>query len=125
MIQKIKFPVSRDAVYNALIDSKKHSAFTGSSANISKTVGGKFSAYDGYCYGENLELIPGKLIVQTWRADNWEAGHFSEIRFEFKKVKDGTELKFVQTGIPIEEYEGIKKGWSEFYWEPMNFFFNK
>ncbi|MBI3232331.1 MAG: SRPBCC domain-containing protein, partial [Candidatus Doudnabacteria bacterium] len=59
------------------MDSKKHSAITGGAASISRKIGGKVSAYDGYISGKNVELVADKKIVQTWRASDWEDGHFS------------------------------------------------
>jgi uncharacterized protein YndB with AHSA1/START domain len=58
-------------VYDALMSSRHHAKFTGAPASISKKEGGSFSVFGDYATGNNLELIPGKKIVQTWRADNW------------------------------------------------------
>jgi hypothetical protein len=37
-------------------------------AEISREVGGAYSAYSGYITGQNLELLPDQKIVQSWRA---------------------------------------------------------
>ncbi len=66
--QSVTFKASPHAVYEALMDSKKHSAFTGGKASISRVVGGKYTAYDNYVNGKNIELVPDKKIVQSWRA---------------------------------------------------------
>jgi len=117
--QSVTFKASPKTIYEMLMDSRKHAAFTGSKAKISRKVGGKFTAYDDYISGTNLELVPNKKIVQSWRGNDWPEGHFSQATFAFKAVKGGTRLTFIQTGVPAEQYEGIKKGWIEFYWEPM------
>ncbi len=107
-------------IYEMLMDSKKHSKVTGATANISTKVGGKFSAWDGYCEGANLELKPGKKIVQTWRGSDWPEGHYSRTTYAFASAGRGkTKMTFTQSGIPESEFEGVKKGWIEFYWEPM------
>jgi hypothetical protein len=49
-----------------LMNSRKHSKFTGAKAIISHKVGGKFSAYGKYIQGINLELVPARRIVQAW-----------------------------------------------------------
>ena len=115
--------VSPKEVYDALMDSKKHSAFTGQKAVISKKQGGKYYAYDGYHGGVNLELIPGKKIVQSWHASNWPEGHFGKATFNFSKSKNGTKLSFVHSGIPDFDFKGITNGWKEYYWEPMKEYF--
>src|SRR3989338_6505060 len=94
--QKIIFKATPHEVYEALMDSKRHEKFTGAKASISRKVGGKVSAYDGWIEAENVELIPDKKIVQKWRGDDWPEGHFSVATFELKKIPQGTELAFTQ-----------------------------
>ncbi len=117
--EQVTFGASPDEVYEMLMDSKKHSAFTGGSAKISRKVGGRISAYDGYITGKNLKLIPGKLIEQEWAASDWEKGHTSIVKFELEGKGKKTLLKFTQGNVPPGQYEEIKGGWKEFYWEPM------
>ena len=117
--QSVTFKASSKTIYEMLMDSRKHAAFTGSKVRISRKVGGKFTAYDDYISGTNLEVVPNKKIVQSWRGSDWPKGHYSKATFGFKAVKGGTRLTFIQTGVPAEQNEGIKKGWIEFYWEPM------
>jgi len=117
--QKIIFKATPEDVYEALMDSKKHSKFTGSKAVISRRVGGKFTCYDGSLSGETIELVANKRIVQRWRSDDWPEGHYSTATFEMKKIKEGTELRFTQEDVPDDKYDGINQGWIDFYWEPM------
>lgn len=117
--QTVTFKAEPHEVYEALMDSKKHSRFTGDKAVISRDVGGKFSAFDGYCEGVNLELVPDEKIVQTWRASDWQAGHYSRVTFSLKKIQTGTRLTFTQTGVPAEHYDDISQGWRDYYWAPM------
>jgi activator of HSP90 ATPase len=117
--QTATIKATRHAVYEALMDSKQHGQFTGGAAKISRKVGGKFSVYDGYASGKNLKLIPDRKIVQTWRADDWPDGHYSQCTFELTPTKTGTKLTFTQTDVPVEFYKDIKQGWIDFYWKPM------
>lgn len=117
--QKISFKASAHDVYEALMDSKKHTVFTGGVAKISRKVGGEFSVYDGYAVGKNLELTPDKKIVQMWRASDWEKGHESKVVFGIESTKIGCKLTFVQTNVPAEHFSSIKQGWIDFYWVPM------
>jgi activator of HSP90 ATPase len=117
--QTITFKAPPHDVYEALMDSKKHSKFTGDKASISRKVGGKFSAFDGYSEGTNLELEPDNKIVQTWRASDWPEGHYSKVAFTFKEIPGGTRLSFVQTDIPEKQFNDISQGWRDYYWTPM------
>ena len=117
--QKVVVDMSAHEVYSMLMDSKKHSMLTGEDAKISKKVGGKFSAYSGYAEGENIELIPDKKIVQSWRASDWPKGHYSELTLTFSPAQKGTTIELVQKNVPDEQAESIKSGWTEFYWNKM------
>jgi activator of HSP90 ATPase len=117
--QTVILSASPHDVYEALMDSNKHAAFTGGRASISREAGGKFSTFDGYAEGVNLELAPDRKIVQTWRAEDWPEGHYSRITISLSAVKGGTRLNFYQTGVPVENFKDIFQGWQDYYWEPM------
>lgn len=117
--QTVKFKASAHSVYEALMDSKKHSKFTGGPAKISRKVGGKYSVYDGYAVGKNLELIPDEKIVQTWIASDWSKEQVSQVVFEIESSKSGCTLSFVHSNVPEEQFSSIKQGWIDFYWNPM------
>lgn len=117
--QTVNFKASPQAVYEMLMDSKKHSKFTESKAVINRKVGGKISAYNGYIDGKNIKLIPNKKIIQKWWCSDWPKGHYSIATFELKKTTNGTQLKFTQTDVPNEHYKSISSGWKEHYWNKM------
>jgi activator of HSP90 ATPase len=112
-------------VYDALMDSKKHSKFTGGKCTMSTKVGGKFTAYDGYIHGENLELARGKKIVQSWNSSDFPAGHFSKTTYNFSKTKTGTKISFTHSGVPDDQFKSVKQGWIDYYWTPMKKMFDK
>ncbi len=117
--QKVSFNASAHDVYEALMDSKKHAKFTGGPAKISRKIGGKFSVYDGYAAGKNLELMPDEKIVQTWRASDWDEEDISEISFTFTPTKTGCTVIFTQKNVPSKHLSAIKQGWIDYYWMPM------
>lgn len=125
--QTVHFTASPHQVYQAIMDSKLHSEFSGAEAVIGKKVGDAYSAYDGHIEGTILELIEDKLIRKTWIAfeDGWPEGHASEVTFKLTPREKGTELHFLHTGVPLKKVESISKGWEEFYWEPMQAMFSK
>jgi activator of HSP90 ATPase len=117
--QSISLKVSPHSIYEALMDSKKHSQFTGDEANMSQKVGGKFTAGSGYITGENIELVPAKKIVQWWRGSDWPENHYSKVNITLNKSNEGTSLEFTQSGVPEEHFEEISQGWYTYYWEPL------
>ena len=123
--QSVEFGAPPHEVYEALMDSEKHSAFTGDEAEISREVGGRFYAYNGYIEGTNVELQPDTKIVQRWRSDGWPEGHYSIVTFELKKTRGGTKLSFTQEGVPDDDYESRSEGWVDQYWDRMKDFLGK
>ena len=119
--QSVTFNASPHDVYEALMDSEKHSRFTGAKANISREVGGAFSAYDGALSGTIIELVPDAKIVQSWRGsdEGWVPGHYSTATFSLEAIGGGTQLTFVQTGVPEQSVEQISQGWQTYYWPKM------
>jgi activator of HSP90 ATPase len=108
--QTVAIKAGAHDVYEALMDSKKHAGFTGGEAVVSRKVGGKFTAYDGYAEGVNLELVPDKKIVQSWRASDWPEGHYSRATFAFQATAGGTKLTFTQTDVPEEFAADVSRG---------------
>ena len=86
--QSVTFSASPHEVYELLMDSKKHAAFSGEAASISRKVGGKIKAYGDYIEGKNLELEADKKIVQLWRASDWPKGQYSTVTFTFHTNKN-------------------------------------
>jgi activator of HSP90 ATPase len=123
--QTILFKASPHEVYEALMDSEKHAAFTGGKARISREVGGSLMAYDDYITGKNVALVPDQKIVQDWRAVDWPEGWFSRVTFEFTLIPEGTRLDFTHTDVPDGTEEEFARGWIENYWEPMKAFLEK
>jgi uncharacterized protein YndB with AHSA1/START domain len=125
--QTVTLSATPEEVYDALLDSKKHSEMTGSPAKISAKVGGKINAWDGYISGKNLELVKGKKIVQEWMTTEWPEGYPpSRLEITLSPARGGkTLLKMVQTNVPAEQAPNYEKGWYESYWEPMESYFKK
>ena len=119
--QSATFNELPEKIYDIIMDEKKHAAFTGSVTKMSTEPNGKFSVFDGYCNGYNIELVRGKRIVQAWRfeEDGWPDDHFSICTFELEKAGNKTKLRFLQTNVPEHKVESIKAGWKQYYWVAM------
>jgi activator of HSP90 ATPase len=112
-------PGTSHQVFEMLMDSKQHAAFTGEEASISRNIGGSFTTFGGWAQGKNVELVADKKIVQTWRADDWPADHFSTITIKLIQAPKGTKVLFAQIDVPANKAEDIAQGWREYYWVPM------
>src|SRR5215831_16007273 len=117
--QEIEFKTSPQHVYEALLNSKQFSAFTGAPAQIEGTAGGAFSCFGGMITGRNVELVPNQRIVQAWRAGNWPEGVYSIVRFELNAQGSSTKLTLDHTAFPDGAAEHLDGGWHKMYWEPL------
>ncbi len=117
--QGCMLPGSPRQAYELWMDSKQHAAVTGDAATISRTVGGKFATFGGWATGKNIELVPDKKIVQSWRGEDWPAGHYSTLTGQLLPATGGTKLLFSQTNVPASVAKSVAEGWRDYYWEPM------
>ncbi len=118
--QKVKFRLSPERIYDLLVDSKLHTALTGKKAVISKKVGGPFSIRAGHVTGINVDLVPGKRVVQAWRSKDFPVGIFSMAAFQLSRTKDGgTDLVLTHRGVPKELIPTVENDWRKFYWEKI------
>ncbi len=121
--QSVTLPARPAAVYSALMDEKKHSAFTGDAAKFDARAGGAFSCYGGYIGGVTVELVPDKLIVQAWRAQGWPKGFYSLVTFALSPHgRNKTRLRFTHVGVPARDFKSKSNGWRSHYWEPLKRF---
>ena len=126
LTQRVVIPASPEEVYEVLLDSEKHSAFTGSRATGRAKVGAQFTAWDGYISGKNLELEKGKRIVQEWKTTDWPEGYPpSRLEFILNAVNGKTELTMYQTDVPADQKDELKQGWTDYYWKPMKAYFKE
>jgi uncharacterized protein YndB with AHSA1/START domain len=122
--QEVTFSAPPAQVYQALMQAATHERFTGAPASIDAQVGGAWSAYGGKISGQNIELVEGVRIVQTWRAGNWPAGSHSLVKLELSPEGTGTKLTLDHDAISDEQVPHLDAGWEKMYWEPMRKFFS-
>lgn len=130
--QEVVFQASPKRVYEALTDAKQFNKVVmlsaamqsgmapgGKPPEVSREVGGAFSAFGGYVTGRHIELLPSERIVQAWRAASWGPGQYSIARFEFTEQGSGTKLVFDHAGFPQGQGAHLGEGWKANYWEPL------
>lgn len=112
-------PASPERIYDAWLDSKAHSAMTGAGAVVSDKPGEDFQAWDGYITGRNLELEPGRRILQTWRTVEFADDEpDSRLEITFQVVPDGTLVTIHHSDLPPHGMQ-YEQGWHESYFDPM------
>jgi uncharacterized protein YndB with AHSA1/START domain len=125
-IFQVDLPVSPERVYRAWMDSYEHSQFTGSPAKIDASVGGKYTAWDGYIIGETLVMTPFSRIVQTWRTDEFPPGSpYSRVELTLEPTCLGALVTLQHSGIPDGQGKQYLEGWEEHYFRPMRAYFDE
>ena len=124
--QEAFFPVAPERVYRLLTDSRKFAAATDRPATIGAAEGEPFSIFGGYIEGRQIELVPGRRIVQAWRGADWAPGIFSIVRFTLIREEAGTRLTVDHDGYPEGEspmypswHEHLEANWPVFYFNPF------
>lgn len=122
--QRVTIPAPPARVYAALTNARLHAAYTGGAATGRARVGYAFSAWDGYISGRHLRLDAPRRIVQEWSTSEWPrrlAPSLLELRLE--PAGRGTRIVMLQTGVPARQAARLRRGWREFYWEPLRAWF--
>ncbi len=117
--QTIILAATPHEIFEMWMDSEKHAQITGSAAEIGRYVGSEFSTFDNYSTGQTLELVADKKIVQIWGASDWPPDHYSTLTLELTAVNGKTKLVFTQKGVPEDQYEEIRQGWYDYYWDRL------
>ncbi len=116
---EVTFSASPARVYEALADLKRFAEITGAPASGASTEGAAFTAFGGHVTGRHVELVPGKRVVQAWRAKTWPEGVYSVVRFELKVEGAGTKLIFDHDAFPEDMKDHLSKGWQSNYWDKI------
>src|SRR5579862_3721348 len=105
------------AVWAALTDPKLINQWGGGPAEMSPSTGKSFRLWDGDIYGKNLEVVPEKLLVQSWSDSSFLEP--STVRFELSTSEAMTTVHLVHSGVPDDRAADIDDGWRTYYLGPL------
>ena len=114
-------PATPAELYEAWLDGKQHSEFTGARATSEARIGGAFTAWDGYIRGHIVDLYPNTKIVQEWTTTEFPGDAApSRLEVHFNANNDGTTtVRMHHSNIPDGQGESYKDGWTDHYFNPM------
>lgn len=114
-----EFRAPASELYQTFTDPQRIAAFTRAAPKRfdGAKQGGKFELFGGNVSGEFVELVEPTKIVQTWRLDQWPAGHYSrlEMVFDQNDVDNVTVMRVTWSGVPVGQEEVTKRNWGEYY----------
>src|SRR5215212_2926304 len=113
IIQEVVFKnATPQTLYDLYVNAEQHSLIAGGPVTIDEKEGSAFSAHQGYITGKNLQLVKGKLIVQAWRAQSWDAADVDSTFILYLEQKGSdTKLTMTHANIPDEHAASVEKGW--------------
>lgn len=111
-------------LYNAWLDSNKHSEMTGGEAKIESIINSHFTNWDNYISGEILELKPNEYIKMKWRTTEFlSKQEDSIVEIKFVTIQNNkTELTLIHSNLLENDFH-YKQGWIDHYFSPMELYF--
>lgn len=112
-------PATPDRLFDMYLDPAEHAAFTGAPVTVSATSGSPFRAFNDVISGTMLQVVPKRLVVQSWRSPHWGATDpDSTLILTFIPDNGGTRIELVQVNVVEADFAGVSHGWEKFYWTP-------
>jgi activator of HSP90 ATPase len=116
--QSVTLRANAQELFATFVDGKRHAAMTGASTSNNGKVGARWNAWGGSLWGTNLQLVPGRMIVQSWRSSAFkETDTDSILTITFTKAKGGTRVDLVHVNVPVQDHKGVTGGWKTNYWD--------
>jgi len=110
---KDKFYCSGMDLFECFLHPGRVRAYAGGDSQIGMKTGDKFKMFGGSVEGENLEIVPGKKIVQKWRFSSWPANHYSTVTIDIDEKGGKSNLTLTQKDVPDSDKDRAEGGWNE------------
>ena len=124
--QAVLLPRSPARLYAMYLSPREHAAITGSPVMIAPRAGAAFKAFDGALTGTILQLVPNRLIVQSWRSTHFAKRDLdSTLILSFWPEKKGGRIELTHVNVADEDFAGVSEGWSKYYWVPWRAYLEK
>jgi uncharacterized protein YndB with AHSA1/START domain len=115
----VDLPASPARLYRMYLDPKLHGAFTGSPVKIAARVGAPFKAFGGALSGAILQVVPNRLIVQSWRSTNFGKRDIdSTLVLAFLPRGKGGRIELTHVNVAERDFGGVSEGWAKYYFVP-------
>ena len=115
----VDLPASPAKLYRMYLDPKQHAAITGAPVTIAARAGASFKAFGGALSGTIFQVVPNRLIVQSWRSNVFAKSDLdSTLLLAFCPAKGGGRIELTQVNVADRDFAGASEGWSKYYWLP-------
>jgi activator of HSP90 ATPase len=115
----VELPCPAARLYRMYLDKKQHTAITGAPVQIAARAGAAFKAFGGALSGRILQVVPNRLIVQSWRSTQFGRRDLdSTLVLSFWPAKSGGRIELTHVNVADSDFAGVSEGWSKYYWIP-------
>ena len=106
-------------LYAMYLNRAEHAAFTGAPVKIAARAGAHFEAFGGALTGTILQVVPNRLIVQSWRSTGFARRDLdSTLVLSFWPAPGGGRIELTHVNVADTDFAGVSEGWSKYYWIP-------
>jgi activator of HSP90 ATPase len=117
--QSVVLPAAAETLFEMYLDPAAHGAWSGGEVTIGPEPGAEFRAFGGALWGQVLEVVRPRLIVQSWRSTAFEEENpDSTLILCFTPEGDEGRIDLVHLDVPSHDYDQVVEGWQKYYWEP-------
>ncbi len=115
--QNYSIDASSRRVWKALTDPKVIAKWGAGPCKMTEEVGFRFSLWGGSIFGKNIKVEKNKLLSQEWYGGKWDQP--SVVTFNLIEKDNKTKVTLVQVDVPDYDEKNIKKGWKDYYMNPL------
>jgi len=124
--QAATLPASPERLFDMYLDPSAHAAFTDAPVIIGVQPGSSFRAFNDMLSGTILQVVPKRLIVQSWRAAHWQPTEIdSTLILTFWPCDIGARIELVHVNVADDDFAGVSQGWEKYYWTPWRTYLEK
>jgi uncharacterized protein YndB with AHSA1/START domain len=115
----VDLPASPARLYAMYLNPKIHAAFTGAPVKIAACAGSVFEAFSGALTGKILQVVPGRLIVQSWRSSEFGKRDLdSTLILAFSAIGRAGRIELTHVNVAERDFSGVSEGWAKYYFVP-------
>jgi len=117
--QSVVLPAPAESLFEMYTDPAKHAAITGAPVTISFEPGSPFHAFNCVLTGATLQIIPRRLVIQSWRSTKFnDEDPDSTLILAFTPEGTNGRIDLVHLDVPAHNYQSVVEGWETHYWGP-------
>ena len=115
----VDLPCAAQRLYSMYLDPKQHAAITGAPVRIAARVGAPFHAFGGALSGRILQIVPKRLIVQSWRSTEFAKSDIdSTLILSFSGTRKRGRIELTHVNVATSDFAGVSEGWWKYYFTP-------